>query len=530
MAAQAPPRQAGVRRAASHAAAPAEVGPDGGQALWSNLTGLLRPPWRRLLSGPAAPGVRVRLDPAGARISLWVPATIPPGPGRARDRRRLARRRHLHAARPRRRCPAGARRRPAPAAWPAPTTTRCAPTSTTPTRCAHCSPRPRAVLPRRQRAGGRCWPGRRRAAGCCAPAAPPPSWRGGRRGPARVPAAGPAHPRPGRTGAPAAAVASLPGPAAEIRAILGKAAGPRWAVAVRYAVASSGPARTARRAGQRLRGRAHALAVAPAALYTGGTTTWPPAAAPPGRVLAARRLGRGQLLSVPELAPWRTCRSTPPSPGWPGPVPASSAPAPGHPAAPAPARSRSARPTPGCPRPVAVSVADARHHLHVLGATGAGKSTLMANMVLADVDGRARRAGHRPQGRPDHRHPRPAARSTPARRTVLFDPDDAGPPPALNVLQRPTNADLTVDHLVGIFRKIFVEFWGPRTDDRAPQRLPDAAPRSPAPRSPTSPSCSATPPTGARSPPASRTRSCAASGTGTSAVRRAPRLHHRAAA
>jgi hypothetical protein len=49
-------------------------------------------------------------------------------------------------------------------------------------------------------------------------------------------------------------------------------------------------------------------------------------------------------------------------------------------------------------------------------------------------------------------------------RTVLFDPEDDGPPPALNVLSG-DDADLTVDHLVGIFRKIFVEFWGPRTDD-----------------------------------------------------------------
>jgi hypothetical protein len=49
-------------------------------------------------------------------------------------------------------------------------------------------------------------------------------------------------------------------------------------------------------------------------------------------------------------------------------------------------------------------------------------------------------------------------------RTVLFDPADPGPPPALNVLGG-RDSDLTVDHLVGIFRKIFVEFWGPRTDD-----------------------------------------------------------------
>ena len=36
-------------------------------------------------------------------------------------------------------------------------------------------------------------------------------------------------------------------------------------------------------------------------------------------------------------------------------------------------------------RPVALAVADARQHLHVLGATGSGKSTLLTNLVLDDV-------------------------------------------------------------------------------------------------------------------------------------------------
>jgi DNA helicase HerA-like ATPase len=36
-------------------------------------------------------------------------------------------------------------------------------------------------------------------------------------------------------------------------------------------------------------------------------------------------------------------------------------------------------------RPVAISFEDARHHLHVIGETGTGKSTLRANLVLKDV-------------------------------------------------------------------------------------------------------------------------------------------------
>ncbi len=36
-------------------------------------------------------------------------------------------------------------------------------------------------------------------------------------------------------------------------------------------------------------------------------------------------------------------------------------------------------------RRVGLAVVDARQHLHVLGATGSGKSTLIANLVLGDV-------------------------------------------------------------------------------------------------------------------------------------------------
>ncbi len=83
------------------------------------------------------------------------------------------------------------------------------------------------------------------------------------------------------------------------------------------------------------------------------------------------------------------------------------APAPAGPVLPAPAGSP-ARPKGGCScappptprrqagkvlgdsdagprRPVALGAADARHHLHVLGATGTGKSTLLTNLILADA-------------------------------------------------------------------------------------------------------------------------------------------------
>ena len=41
--------------------APPQAGPAGAAALWGHLTGLLRPPWARLVARAAAPGLGVRL-------------------------------------------------------------------------------------------------------------------------------------------------------------------------------------------------------------------------------------------------------------------------------------------------------------------------------------------------------------------------------------------------------------------------------------------------------------------------------------
>jgi Helicase HerA, central domain/TraM recognition site of TraD and TraG len=243
---------------------------------------------------------------------------------------------------------------------------------------------------------------------------------------------------------------------------MGKAAGPRWAVAIRYAVTISPDGNPASGERARLRGRAHALASAMALYSSGHNYLARRRLFRPATALARRRLGRGQLLSVPELAaiahlPLDTAvpgleragaRAVPPPPTIPVPGPGSRPL--GHSDA-------------GVPRAIAVNVTDARHHLHVLGETGVGKSTLVASMVLADAEAGRGALVIDPKGDlvadliarlPEDVGPR----------TVLFDPADPGPPPALNVLGG-SDSDLTVDHLVGIFRKIFIEFWGPRTDD-----------------------------------------------------------------
>lgn len=59
--------------------APPTVDPAGGAALWSNLVGLLRPAWRRWLTGQPHVACEYVFSEAGVAIRLWVPGVIPPG-------------------------------------------------------------------------------------------------------------------------------------------------------------------------------------------------------------------------------------------------------------------------------------------------------------------------------------------------------------------------------------------------------------------------------------------------------------------
>jgi hypothetical protein len=111
---------------------------------------------------------------------------------------------------------------------------------------------------------------------------------------------------------------------------------------------------------------------------------------------------------------------------------------------------------------VNLSVADARRHIHVLGPTGVGKSTLIARLVLADFDAGRGAVVIDPKGDlvEDLLARIPAGRENDV---DLLDPLDEAPP-GLNVLDSP-DRDLGVDQLVGIFRRVFDRYWGPRSDD-----------------------------------------------------------------
>ena len=49
-------------------------------------------------------------------------------------------------------------------------------------------------------------------------------------------------------------------------------------------------------------------------------------------------------------------------------------------------------------------------------------------------------------------------------RTCVIDPDDRKDAVGLNVLAG-SDQDLVVDHVAGVFKRIYEPWWGPRTDD-----------------------------------------------------------------
>ena len=95
---------------------------------------------------------------------------------------------------------------------------------------------------------------------------------------------------------------------------------------------------------------------------------------------------------------------------------------------------------------------DALRHLHVIGPTGVGKSTLLANLILQDIEAGRSVVVIEPKGDlvADVLDRIPAARH---RDVVLLDPADVARPVGLNVLSAATETN--VDAVVHLFRSIF---------------------------------------------------------------------------
>ncbi|WP_405160775.1 type IV secretion system DNA-binding domain-containing protein [Nocardia sp. NBC_01499] len=251
------------------------------------------------------------------------------------------------------------------------------------------------------------------------------------------------------------------------RAAATKARGAHWATVIRYAVSTDvsvdAEPEVVRAARAVTRGRAHTLAAVFAACtdhnYYRRHRRWFLDTA-----LRDRRLGRGDLLSVPELAGIAHLPLDSDIPGVARAGARAVAPAPDV-ATGGPHTKALGVSDAGSGRAVAVKVIDARHHLHVLGATGVGKSTLLGRMILDDADAGRGVVVVDPKGdlvtdvldRLPRRH---------GDKVVIFDADSRARPPCLNPLDADrADIDRTVDNLVTVFRRIYAQYWGPRTDD-----------------------------------------------------------------
>jgi TraM recognition site of TraD and TraG/Type IV secretion-system coupling protein DNA-binding domain len=466
-------------------AAPPEVAPESAAALWTTMTGVLTPSvWRRRLLG--APHVAWEYTWTGRTLTirLWVPGTVPPGAVETAVRAAWPActvATEEHAGPP---IPSTMAEQAGGALWPQEI-------DALPLRTEHDSDPLRALLT----AGAAI---RHREHACVQVLARPASaWRVRRARKAASVQAGAPHTDPASRAVNSAARLAiepilwvlevfLPGPSrrrtaarggyrpngrdpvaeANQHAVVDKAVRvPHFEIAIRYAVAAGEDdnmrsAEQRRQVRARLSGLAHTIASA-AATYTRPNRLRRMKAARPVAALAGRRMRRGFLATVEELAVLAALPQDLAVPGLDR-ARAKAMPAP----AAIPSGGRSVKVLGRSQiggHSVGLAVVDARQHVHLIGKTGVGKSTLLLNMILSDVHARRGTVVIDPRGDLvlDILDRLPTAY---ADRIVIIDPDQPNPA-CFNPLDDGGDAHLAVDNLVGVFSRIFQRHWGPRIDD-----------------------------------------------------------------
>ncbi len=108
---------------------------------------------------------------------------------------------------------------------------------------------------------------------------------------------------------------------------------------------------------------------------------------------------------------------------------------------------------------------DRRRHMYVIGKTGMGKTTMIQNMAIQDIRNGKGMAVIDPHGE----FAEDCLKAVPAHRindVIYFNPADLNHPVALNVLecQDQEFRHLIASGLVGVFKKIWADSWGPRLE------------------------------------------------------------------
>ena len=459
---------------------PPEVDPAGANAWWANLYELLAPSrWRRLVYGAPHVAMEYRWTGRALTIHVWLPGTVPAGPVTAAVR----------AAWP------GASATIADATDPVPVPTKgntvrdeggaLAPAMPAwyPLETDHDTDPTRALVA----AGAGLAAGERACVQILTRPAAPRRVTQARRAAAALrtgwpPGGGPLDPttwlrgglnlltelitptRSHASGAGGYGRALPPDPIRDhdARPALDKSLAPQWEVGIRYAVAAQ-PGRGTDPDSDAIRRRlvtvAHGIASA-YGIYTSRNRLRRRKLANPAAVLAGRRFSRGFLLSADELT---VLAALPTDVAVPGLDRARAKAVPAPVAVPGGGRGTKVlgRAEVGG-HSVALRVVDAREHIHMLGATGSGKSTEMTHLVLDDVKAHRGVVVIDPKGdlALDILDRLPASV---ADRLVLIDPDQERGA-TLNPLSG-LDDDLVVDNIVSIFSKIFQRHWGPRIDD-----------------------------------------------------------------
>jgi CxxC-x17-CxxC domain-containing protein len=108
---------------------------------------------------------------------------------------------------------------------------------------------------------------------------------------------------------------------------------------------------------------------------------------------------------------------------------------------------------------------DRRRHMYVIGKTGMGKSTLLENMIIQDIQAGRGVCVVDPHGELVEK----IINFIPSSRVndvVYFNPADLEYPIAFNFLEKvgPEQRHLVVSGLIGVFKKIWADSWGPRLE------------------------------------------------------------------
>ena len=108
---------------------------------------------------------------------------------------------------------------------------------------------------------------------------------------------------------------------------------------------------------------------------------------------------------------------------------------------------------------------DRRRHMYVIGKTGMGKTNLLENLAIQDIQQGHGIAFIDPHGDTAEK----LIKAIPSRRindVIYFNPADQSFPIAFNVMEKvdPEFRHLVASGLVGVFKKIWADSWGPRLE------------------------------------------------------------------